>query len=71
MVRFDAGPGERVSLVTRWAVFGPDGNELVPTRGSSVVVSMGRARYEGVAAPTSKAVGELSLDIAAALKTTG
>ncbi len=71
VVRFDGGPGERISLVTRWAVFGPDGNELIPFRGSRVVVPMNGAGYESLIGAMSQAVGDFSLEIASALRTAG
>ena len=71
VVRFDRGPGERISLVTRWAVFGPDGNELIPFRGSRIVVPMNGAGYESLTGAMSEAVGDFSLEIASALRTAG
>lgn len=71
VVRFDSGPGERVSLVTRWAVFGPEGNELIPFRGSRVVVPMNGAGYESLIGAMSEAIGDFSLEIASALRTAG
>ena len=71
VVRFDGGPGEQISLVTRWAVFGPDGNELIPFRGSRVVVPMNGAGYESLTGAMSEAIGDFSLEIASALRIAG
>ena len=71
VVRFDGGPGEQVSLITRWTVFGPDGNELVPLRGSRVVVQRQGSGYEVLTRAMSDAIGKLSDEIASAIKTGG
>jgi len=71
VVRFDGGPEKQVSLVTRWAVFGPEGNELVPLTGSRIVMPVKRAGYEALAIALSEAIGKLSQEIASALRTAG
>ncbi len=71
VVRFDGGPGERISLVTRWAVFEPNGSLLVPPTGSTVIVPASGPGYEALAGAMSKAVGDFSLEIASALRTAG
>ena len=71
VVRFDGGPKEQVSLVTRWAVFGPEGNELVPLTGSRIVMPVKRAGYEALAIALSEAIGKLSQEIASAVRAAG
>jgi uncharacterized lipoprotein YmbA len=71
VTRFDGVPGKQVSLVTRWAAFGADGSEFVPPRGSTAIVPTKGPGYEALAGAMSEAVGELSLEIASALRAAG
>ncbi len=68
IVRFDGTPGGEVSLIARWTLLGPDGNELAAPRRSRIAVSTRQAGYEGVAAAMSEAVGELSREIVATIR---
>ena len=68
VIRFDGPPGGEITLIARWALLGPDGNELAAPRRSRITASTRRAGYEGVAAAMSEAVGELSREIVAAIR---
>jgi hypothetical protein len=71
VTRFDGAPGAPVSLVARWAAFGPDGTELFPPRGSTVIVPTKGSGYEALAGAMSEAIGDFSLEIASALRGSG
>jgi len=68
VVRFDGTPGGDVLLIARWTLLGPDGNELAAPRRFRSKVTTQLAGYEGVAAAMSEAVGKLSREIVAAIK---
>ena len=68
VIRFDGTPRSNVSLIARWTLLGPDGNELAAPRRSRIAVSTRQAGYEGVAAAMSEALGELSREIVAAIR---
>ncbi len=68
VIRFDGTPGGEVSLIARWTLLGPDGNELTPPRRSRITASTRQTGYEGVAEAMSEAVGELSREIVAAIR---
>ncbi len=71
VIRFDGNLGKDASLIARWAILDSDGNEIVPMKKSSFVVKTRREDYEGLAAAMSEAVGELSREIAAAIRAAG
>ena len=71
VIRFDGDLGKEVSLIARWAILDPDGNEIVLIKKSSFVVKTRREDYEGLAAAMSEAVGELSREIATAIRAAG
>jgi uncharacterized lipoprotein YmbA len=64
VVRFDGIPGGEVSLIARWGVLGPEGEELVSVRRSSIKAPTQMDGYEGLAAAMSEAVAALSREIA-------
>lgn len=67
VIRFDGTPGGEASMIARWALLGPDGNEIAAPRRSRITVSTRQAGYDGVAAAMSEAVEELSREIVAAI----
>lgn len=71
VIRFDGNLGEGASLISRWTVLGPDGNEIVPMKKSVFVVDTRREDYESLVAAMSEAIWELSREIAAAIRAAG
>lgn len=68
LTRFDADEAGEVQLDARWRVFHGDGDSLVAS-GRSQVVERGAAvpDYDAIVAAMSRAVGQLSAEIAAAI----
>ena len=70
--RFDADSDNTVSLVARWNIFGKDGKKLLVMRKSSITEASTSANdKEAVVAAMSSALGDLSREIAMALKGLG
>lgn len=68
VLRFDCSPGGEASLIVRWTLFGPDGTELEAPRRSRIMASTRQTGYEGVADAMSEAVGTLSREVVAAIR---
>ena len=68
VIRFDGPPGGEVSLIARWNLLGPEGNELAAPRRSQITASTRQPGYEALAGAMSEAVGELSREIVAAIR---
>ena len=68
VIRFDGRPGGEVSLIARWTLLGPDGNELAAPRRSQITASTRQPGYGGLAEAMSEAVGELGREIVTAIR---
>jgi len=66
--RFDGNPGDAVTLETRWRVLDRDGGEVLQTRTSVIRVPVAGMAYADLVAAKSRALAELSREIAKALE---
>ncbi len=65
--RFDATMGGDAVLQVRWSVRDADGHTIVPPRASRIAQPAASANYEAIVQAGSRAVEELSREIAAAI----
>jgi uncharacterized lipoprotein YmbA len=68
VVQFDGEVGGDASLSARWSIFGMNGDEALATGKSSFTEPAGAQDYEALVAAKSRAIGDLSRQIARALK---
>lgn len=68
VIRFDANEAGETVLTARWRVVTREGEEAVPQRRSSYAGTAGELTYDALAATMSDIIGELSSDIALAIK---
>jgi len=66
--RFDAVPGGSVLLKATWGVLSPDGTKALLVRGSTVSQPINDKDYGAVVAAMSQALGALSQEMAAGIK---
>lgn len=69
ILRFDAIPGEAVTLDTHWVILGDDGRRTLLMRGSEIRLPVPGAGYDDIVAAKSLALGQLSREIAEAVRT--
>ena len=68
VIHFHGTLGEEVTLITRWAVFGKNG-ELLLMRRSRYIASAPGKEYDELAAAMSKTIADFSENVASAIKT--
>jgi uncharacterized lipoprotein YmbA len=68
VTRFEGKMGGNSFLTARWSIFGEDGQEELMMSKSSVNVPADTQDYEAMVAAMSRALGDLSRDIAVALR---
>ncbi len=68
IVTFERDAAGTVHLIARWSVFRDDGKELVAMHRSVYQQAAGGTDYASTAAAMSRALGDLSVDIANAIK---
>ena len=68
VVRFDADESGSVTLLARWALSQRSQRETFLTHSSNIRVPFGRGSYEDIASAMSKALADLSREIAAAIQ---
>ncbi len=61
-------PDGKAVLVAGWSVFGNDGDKLLETRRSRIIVPVQSTGFEAVASAQSRAVGDMSREIAACIE---
>lgn len=69
VIRLDGILGEYVTLITRWAVFGKNGDNVLLMKRSSYTESVAGKAYEALVAAKSQAIAKFSQDVASAIKT--
>jgi uncharacterized lipoprotein YmbA len=70
VMRLDGKLGGRVTLIARWAILGPHENDLILLQRSEYQETAEDRTYKGLVLAQSRAVENLSRDIAAAMKNT-
>jgi uncharacterized lipoprotein YmbA len=70
VMRLDGKLGDRVTLIARWAILGPDENDLILLQRSEYQETAEDKTYKGLVLAQSRAVEKLSRDIAGAMKNT-
>lgn len=70
VMRLDGRLGDQVVLVARWAIFGTDEDDLILLRKSKYQQTVSEDTYKGLVLAQSRAVENLSQDIAKAIKKT-
>jgi uncharacterized lipoprotein YmbA len=68
VLRFDGMPGKEIFLVARWAIFGKERDELLVVRRSVYTESVGDSSYQNFVHAKSRAIENLSKEIAAAVR---
>jgi uncharacterized lipoprotein YmbA len=66
--RFDAMPNDNLVLKSRWVMIGKDGKALEIIRETNVITPMKGRSYSSAVVAMSEALGELSKEIAAGIK---
>ena len=66
--RFDGSPNDNIILKARWALLDKDGKNLDYFRESNITMPVKGSSYSSVVAAMSEALGELSKEIAAGIK---
>ncbi|MGO9532219.1 MAG: membrane integrity-associated transporter subunit PqiC [Syntrophobacteraceae bacterium] len=61
-------PDGKAVLVAGWSVFGNDGDKLLETKRSRIIVPVQSTGFEAVASAQSRAVGDMSREIAACIE---
>jgi uncharacterized protein len=61
-------PDGKALLVAAWSVFGNDGEKLLAIKRSRLIVPVQSAGFEAIASAQSRAVGEMSREIAACIE---
>jgi hypothetical protein len=67
VIHFSGRPDEAVNLAARWRLARGDGSEILPLQLSSYNESIGAGGTEALVAAMSRALGNLSRDIASAI----
>ena len=65
--QMDYTPDGKVSLVAGWSIFGNDGVKLLALKRSRIIVPVQSAGFEAIASAQSRAVGDMSREIAACI----
>ncbi len=68
VAQMDYTPDGKATLLAGWSIFGNDGAKLLTIRQSRIVVPVQAAGFEAVASAESRAVGDMSREIAACLE---
>lgn len=68
MVRFDQDGAGTITLIARWSLFGRDGRDLLTMKKSRFSRAAGSTDYKATVATLSRALADLSRDIAAAIR---
>jgi len=68
VLRLDGKMGDQATLVARWALFGPEGRELILVRRSQYREAVGADSYEALVAAYNRLVESLCRDVAEAVK---
>jgi hypothetical protein len=68
-VQFDGSPNGQATLIARWNLVRAGERKLLASRQSIISVPVGAPGYQALVAAQSRAVEQLSREIAAALKT--
>lgn len=71
VIRFDGEFGGDVFLSARWSLFGKGGEKQLLTKKTDITESTGASGYETLVSAQSRAVAELSKEIAGAIKALG
>ena len=61
-------PDGKALLVAGWSVFGNDGEKLLAIKRSRLIVPVQSAGFEAIASAQSRAVGDMSSEIAACIE---
>lgn len=69
VTRFEGDADGHAVLIARWSIFGKGGRELLERKRSSFSEPAGAGNYEALVSALSRALGNLSREIAAAVKT--
>jgi uncharacterized lipoprotein YmbA len=68
VIQFDGELGGNALLIARWGIFSPKEKKMLLIKKSSFTESAGAKGYEALVAAQSRALGRLSSDMAAAVK---
>lgn len=68
MVRFDQNAAGTITLIARWSLYGRDGRDLVAMKKARFSIAAGSTDYTATVAALSRALADLSRDIAAAIR---
>lgn len=68
IIQFDGEIGGNVSLIARWTIFGGRDRKVLLIKKSSYTESTGESGYEAMVEAESRALGNLSREIATAIK---
>jgi uncharacterized lipoprotein YmbA len=68
IVQLEKMPGEKVILEARWNILANNGNKLLAAKRSRLVLPVESAGFEAVASAESRAVEDLSREIAAEIR---
>jgi uncharacterized lipoprotein YmbA len=68
VIQFDGELGGNASLIARWGIFSPKEKKVLLVKKSSFTEPAGEKGYEALVAAQSRALGRLSSDMAAAVK---
>jgi uncharacterized lipoprotein YmbA len=68
VLRFDGELGGEMNLSARWSIFGEEGDKALVSRKSVFTEPTGSSNYEALAAAGSRALENLSREIADAIK---
>jgi len=69
VLRLDGSLGGNVSLEAWWVIFNGDGKKMLLSKKSNITEAVGGQDYKSLVAAKGRALGHLSRDIAAAIKT--
>jgi uncharacterized lipoprotein YmbA len=67
--RFDGKPGDSITLGARWRISGPEGIKVLLTRTSTITEPLKGTDYESLVSGKSRALADLSREIAKAIGT--
>jgi uncharacterized protein len=68
LAKLDYSPDGKILLIAGWSVFGDDGKKLLTMKRSRLTVPVQSTGFEAIAAAQSRAVEDLSREIAAAIR---
>jgi uncharacterized lipoprotein YmbA len=66
--QMDYTPEGKAMLVANWSILGNNGDKLLDTRRSRIIVPVQATGFEAIASAQSRAVGEMSREIAACIE---